>query len=207
MARPRRPVPGDRRSAARLCGPVAHLQQRRHPRPQGGRRRPGPVAHVDDLRRGVECRARRERDPAIGRPPRGDAGRPLRRRDRDGLPAARPRTGHGGGQAAADRHFLQQAVFHGRQHRVRRARRGGVGRHRRSAEGARRFGRLHAGTAGRGAVCADESGAELCAVPAAGDPADRAARRRRRRRGLRRRIGVRRAQHGRVAGGGRRRSA
>ena len=145
---------------------------------------------------GDECRARRQRGPPIGRPPRGDAGRPRRRRDCGGLHPARPRAGHGGGQAAADRHLLQQAVFHAGQHRVRRARRGGVGRHRRSAAGAGRFGRLHAGTAGRRAICADQSGAELRAVPAAGDPADRAARRGRRRRGLRRRIGVRRAQHG-----------
>ena len=44
VARPRRPGPGGWRAVARHRRTLAHLQQRRHPRPQGRRRRPGPDA-------------------------------------------------------------------------------------------------------------------------------------------------------------------
>ena len=68
-------------------------------------------ADVDDLVSGGELRAGRERRATIGRSQRGHARHPLRRGDRGGLHPARPRARHRCGQAAADRHLLQQAVF------------------------------------------------------------------------------------------------
>ena len=67
-------------------------------------------------------------------------------------------------------------------------------------------GGLPARPAGRRAVCADQSGAELRPVPAAGDPAHGAARRHGDHRRLCRRLGIRSPGHARMDGGGGRRS-
>ena len=174
----------DRRAAASPSRCWPDLQQRRHPRPSRQRRRRRPHADLDDL-----CAGGRRRRPASAWRERSDdlTGAMHAIRSGDAIAAVYiPQNFERdliGAQASADRRLLQPAVS---------SRPATTPRARSPARSPRRRRRCRrprpaqapasAGLAGRRAICADQSGAELCAVPAARDPADRAARRDRDRR-------------------------
>ncbi len=179
----------DHRSGDRLRRPDLNLQQRRHPQSQGHDRRRRSLGDFAHLRPGARVGPRRQRRRTFGRHDERDEGDPLRRDDRRRLHPGEFRTRSPCPPAPPDRDTLQPAIFHPRQQRQfhdRQCDRRGYGH----AAAGRRRRRLPARRPCLRAIRPLEPGIELRAVPAARDPADRAARRRSAGGRLRRRLGV-----------------
>ena len=106
---------------------AGHLQQRRDPRSQGRRGRPGPVRDLADLRPGDQSA------PGVSVAERSSDLNNAMHAVRSGKAIAavyiprEPRARHHRRAPAADRHLLQQAVLHAGQRRLERAAGCGLG--------------------------------------------------------------------------------
>ena len=181
-ARPRRALPRARRADHRLHDSGRDLQQCRHPQSQSHRRGRGPLPDLADLCPGGRFGAGRQRRGALQRHDERHARDPLRRRDRRGLHPRAFRARSRRRATPADRLFLQSDNISPRATAPRPRYPTRSRRPPRRCRAHRTQRVVRARAAGGRAICSDQSGAELRAVPAARHIAHGPSRRHRNRR-------------------------